>query len=251
MVMRYSPKKRYFLLSAKLRERVGALADFTRILAIREVNLLEGRVHVSDASEGYVAFFVEATNPRVDADFLEQMLKGSSFLETLTVVEGKDGMIVDSASFPMVSGLGKRSILLDADSARDLIYRLTEKLGTGAGDIVYQLGVEYGSNAWSGAVGGLVRGEESLQLYLQLFEAVGMGKVRLEEFREGDPSMVVSVERLFECNGLSSSSPRSFFFRGALAGIAGSLFGREMSAREVACVASGAKRCRFEVSPRT
>jgi predicted hydrocarbon binding protein/predicted amino acid-binding ACT domain protein len=250
MVMRYGPKKKYFLISAKLKEQVGALADFTKILAIRGVDVLDGRIHVSEVPEGYFTLFVEASNPRVDAGFLKQMLNNSSFIESLTVTESRSGMIVDSVDFPLVSGDGRRSIVLTADSARDLFSRAIDVWGKNAEDMVYQLGVDYGADAWSGRIGGLVSDGESLQEYLRLYAAIGMGMVFVERFKQDVPSIEVSVERLFECEGVESPSPRSVFFRGVLAGIASLLFGREMVAREVACVATGAKRCRFEISPK-
>ena len=250
MVMRHGLKKKYFLISAKLKEQVGALADLTKILAIRGIDVLEGRIHVSGAREGYVTLFLEAANPRVDVDFLKQMLSNSSFVESLTVTESRNGMIVDSVDFPLVTGDSRRSIVVTADSAQDFFSRAIDRWGKNAEDMVYQLGVDYGADAWSGTTVGSVSDGESLQEYLQLYAAIGMGMVFVEKFRQGVPSIEVSVERLFECEGIESSSPRSVFFRGVLAGTASLLFGREMVAREVACAAAGAKRCRFEISPK-
>jgi predicted hydrocarbon binding protein len=251
MVVRYGPKKRYFLISAKLSEHVGALADFTKILAIRGVNILEGSIHVSDAPEGHVTLFVEGSDPRTDAGFLEQMLSGSSFLESVEVFEGRNGMIVDSASFPLVSDVAGRSILLTTDSLRNLFSHVTEKWGKDAEELIYQLGVDYGSGLWSGTASAPVSDKESLQQYLHVYGAIGMGRVTVEKFRDAVPSVDLSVEGLFECEGPRSPAPRSVFFRGILAGTASSVFGREMAAREVACVAAGAKKCQFEVRPKS
>ena len=46
MVLRHEPGRRYFLISVKAEERVGALADLSRLLAVRGFDVLEGHVFV-------------------------------------------------------------------------------------------------------------------------------------------------------------------------------------------------------------
>ena len=248
MVMRYDPKAKFVLVSAKVKEQVGALADLTKILAIRGIDILEGHIYVSDAPEGYVTLFAASADSRMDANFVKQILQGSTYLESLTVIGGSRGAIIDSVNFPLIGGLNQRSILVTAATARDLMSRAKEKWGKEADEIIYEMGAEWGEAGWSGMISALGGDRESLQEYLQLFSAVGIGRAFVERFKPTGPSAVVSVQRLFECEGVRSDKPGSSFFRGIIAGCTSSLFGKKMTAMETSCLAMGDKECRFKAT---
>jgi predicted hydrocarbon binding protein len=250
MVMRRDPKKKYFLISAMLKEQVGALADITKILAIRGVDILEGHIHVASEPHGYVTLFAEATDKKADADFLKQMLQGSSFLESVTVLESRKGLIVDTVNFPLATDFGERSILFSAESVRDIFRTAKEGHGGNAAEMIFNLGFTQGSGIASKLFVGLDREKDSLQDFLSFYGAVGMGKITLDRYNAETDTLRVSVDGCFECEGLQSASPVSVFFQGVLAGSFASLFGREMVAKETKCVAMGAKKCEFDIGPK-
>ena len=251
MVGRYDPKKRYFMISAKLKEQVGALADMTKILAIRGVNILEGQIYVTDEPMGYVTLFAEATDKKTDANFLKQMLAGSSFMETVGVIESRKGMIIDTLNFPLMTDFGERSILLSAGAVREALRATKEGYGKIGADVIYSLGFSQRTGAWSSLLSGRAKDKESLQEFVEFYSAVGMGKVTVEKYNADANTASVSVEGCFECQGLQSSTPMSLFFLGVLAGGLTSFFGMEMSAKETKCTAMGAKRCEFDIAPKT
>jgi len=250
MVMRHDPKKKYFLISTMLKEQVGALADITRILAVRGVDILEGQIYTTMEGHGYVTLFAEARDARIDVNFLKQILRGSTFLEATVVLESHKGMIIDSVNFPLVTDFGERSILLSAEAVRETFRTTREGYGKEAADLIYRLGFSYGSGVWSKLFTGLEKDKGSVEGFLAFYSAVGLGKATLERYRVEASILRVSVEGCFECEGLEASSPASAFFLGVLAGSFGALFGREMVAREIKCVAMGDKRCEFELTPR-
>jgi len=249
MVLRHVPKKKFFIISAKLTEQVGVLADLSKLLAVRGMTILEGHIHVPNPSYGYVTLLAEATDPATDADLLRQVLKGSIFLQSLTVIESKGGMIIDSVNFPLVGAMDRRAVLMSAESMRDLFDLVAAKWGKEAEDLIYGLGVGYGNGFWAELSGALGKDKDSMQEYLEFFSAIGMARATVERFKSNVPSLEVSVERLFECEGVTSKAPKSVFFRGVLAGSSSSLFGREMTARETDCIATGDKKCKFDVIP--
>jgi len=249
MVMRNNPKKKCFLISAELKEQVGALADITKILAIRGVDILEGQIYVTKEGRGYFTFFAEAADAKTDADFLIQMLRGSSFLESVEAVESRKGIIIDSLNFPLTTDFGERSVLLSAESARETFRKAREQYGRNAADLIYSLGFSNGSGVWAKLFGGLGRDKESLQEFLSYYAAIGMGKATLVRYRAEANTVTVSVEGCFECEGVQSASPVSAFFVGVLAGSFSSLFGIQMVANETRCIATGAKSCEFEIGP--
>ena len=249
MVLRYSPKKKYFLISMKLAEQVGVLADLSKLLAVRGMTILEGHIHVANPSYGYVTLLAEASDPATDADLLRQVLKGSMFLQSLTVIESKGGLIIDSVNFPLIGAMDKRAVLMPAETMKDLFNLAEVKWGNEAEDLVYRLGVEYGNGIWTEISGALKKDKESLQEFLEFYSAIGMARATVERFKLNVPSVQVSVEKLFECEGVAAKTPRSIFFRGVLSGSGSSFFGREMVAKETDCIATGDKKCKFEVVP--
>lgn len=249
MVMRNNPKKRFFLISARLKEQVGALADITRILAIRGVDILEGQIYVNLEGFGVVTLFTEAADPKADADFLKQMLQGSSFLESIVVLESRKGVIIDTINFPLMTDFGERSILLSAESVSESFRKAKSEYGNTAADLIYSLGFSHGKGIGSKLFTGLGKDKEAVEDLLAFYGAVGMGKAALERFRGEDKSFTVSVESCFECEGLQSTAPVSAFLAGVLAGSFTSLFGREVVANETKCIAMGAKKCEFEIGP--
>lgn len=247
MVLRHVPKKKFFIISAKLTEHVGVLADLSKLLAVRGLTILEGHIHVPNPSFGYLTLLTEATDSGTDADLIRQMLKGSMFLQSLTVIESKGGMIIDSVNFPLIGAQDKRSVLMSAESVRDLFDLAKAKWGKDAEDLVYRLGVGYGTGVWTEISSALGRDKESLQEYLEFYSAIGMARATVERFKSNVPSAEISVERLFECEGITSKDPKSIFFRGVLSGSISSFFGKEMVAKETTCISTGSKKCRFEV----
>ena len=250
MVSRYDSGKRYFLISARLRQEVGALSDFTKILAVRGIDVLEGHIYVSREPEGYVTFFAEAKDKRIDSRFINQLLKGSSYLEGLTVVESRRGLIVDSVNFPLMTGAGRRSVLLSADSVREVFHEAVRKYGDPAREMIYWIGFSYGKDTWQTSFGGIGFDKQDLQEYLEVYSAIGMGRPFLEKLKGEVPVARVAVEHCFECEGRRGDRPESIFMSGVLAGSFTVAFGRDMVARESQCVAMGSKRCIFEVVSR-
>lgn len=249
MVMRHNPKKKYFLISARLKEQVGALADITKILAIRGIDILEGQNYVTEGGLACVTLFTETANAKTDANFLEQMLKGSTFLDSVEVLESHRGMIIDSLNFPLVTDYGERSILFSAESARETFQAAKGQYGRNATDLIYSLGYSHGKSVWSKLFAGLEKDKESVQESLAFFSAVGMGRVTLVRYKADANLLTVAVDGCFECEGLQAESPVSAFFVGVLAGSFTALFGRGMVANETKCIAMGAKKCEFEIGP--
>lgn len=251
MVLRYNPKKKYFLISLKLKEQVGALADVSRVLAIRGFDILEGHIFVNpEELHGYMTFFAEASNPKVDSRFIKQLLEGSSFLESATVIESRRGLIIDSVNFPLRSSLGDRAILLRSEPFRQMLSWVMERYGKEGEEMVYQSGYAYGSVSWTELFGGLEMDKQALEEYLQVLSAIGIGRPRIERFEAEVPSIHIVVESSFECEGVTSSTPRAIFLSGFLAGALGALFGKELFCAETKCVANGAKVCEFEIGPK-
>ncbi|MCJ7560967.1 4-vinyl reductase [Candidatus Bathyarchaeota archaeon] len=84
-----------------------------------------------------------------------------------------------------------------------------------------------------------VKGVEALQLILAERAAKGWGALSNAEFDEKKLEATIIVQDLFECLALKGENKeaKSRFFRGYLAGAFNQLYNKEVSAREVECIA--------------
>lgn len=251
-VLRYDPSKRYFLISAKLKEQVGALADLTRILAVRGFNILEGYFFVPKGQPtGTMTLIAEASRQKVDKDFVQQLLEGSSFIDSVEVVESKKGLIINSVNFPVRWEAEGRVLLLQTDALKQMFTAMRDKLGKEADGFLYKLGSDYARKIWKDLFSGLPVDQESIQYQLELYSALGFGKPEITRYKQQVPSAKISVSGSFECEDGHSSVPMSHFLRGALGGSFEVFLGRGLTTTESQCVAMGAKNCEFEISAKS
>jgi uncharacterized protein len=126
---------------------------------------------------------------------------------------------------------------------------IEKELGEKASQILYQ----------SGFIGGILSSkryrevfglsdEQIIHFMIEMGPQIGWGRFELERF---DPSKKILIVRVYhspfaEAYG-DSSSPVCHFIRGVLGGMASIVFGREIEAKEVACLSTGDECCRFEI----
>jgi predicted hydrocarbon binding protein len=250
-VLRYHPAGRYFLISVKIREQVGALADLTKILAVRGFNILEGHFFSpKDNPSGFVTVIAETSGPKTDIQFVQQLLESSPYLESVSIAESKKGLIIDSLNFPVRLGSGGRMVMLQTGALQKILRSIRAKLGEGADEFVYGLGLDYGTQTWRELFSGLPGEQDVVQYELELLTALGMGRAKVTGYKAQPPSVKLSIEGSFECEGEKSDSPACHFLSGMLAGGLGVAMHGELGARETKCAAKGARACEFEVGAR-
>ena len=126
---------------------------------------------------------------------------------------------------------------------------IEKELGKKASQILYQSGFMGGilSSKRYREVFGL-SDEQIIHFMIEMGPQIGWGRFELERF---DPSKKILIVRVYhspfaEAYGDSSSSV-CHFIRGVLGGMASIVFGREIEAKEVACLSTGDECCRFEI----
>ena len=94
--------------------------------------------------------------------------------------------------------------------------------------------------------------EETARFIVRMGREIGWGDFRLERLDVGAREIVVSVGRspFAEAYG-PASRPVCHLIRGVVAGLAEGSFGAPAQAREVECLAMGAKTCRFHATVRS
>jgi len=126
---------------------------------------------------------------------------------------------------------------------------IEKELGEKASQILYQSGFMGGtlSSKRYREVFGL-SDEQIIHFMIEMGPQIGWGRFELGRF---DPSKKILIVRVYhspfaEAYGDSSSSV-CHFIRGVLGGMASIVFGREIEAKEVACLSTGDECCRFEI----
>lgn len=250
MVYHYDPKKRFYLISFREQNVPGALGAVTSILGVRGVNLLEGFFGSDPKDEwGPVSFFVESTDPKVDKDWLMQYLKASIYISDIEIRESRDGFLADSVNFPLSWGSGDRAVAMRAEQVKGMFDVVRGVPGIGD-DVLYKMGFQYGKNTWQ-KLFGLFQPKTGVSVAddLQIYTAVGWGRIELLELNPTARQAKVRFYDGFECIGTSYSRPYCHFTRGHIAGAFSAHFKADMNCTEVRCAATGEKYCEFDVSP--
>ncbi len=126
---------------------------------------------------------------------------------------------------------------------------IEKELGGKASEILYQSGVQGGtlsSKSYREVLG--LSDEKIIYFMIEMGSQIGWGRFELERFDPSQKSLVVKVYHspFAEAYGFSTKSV-CHFIRGVLGGMATIVFGREMIAKELACISRGDPCCRFEM----
>lgn len=92
---------------------------------------------------------------------------------------------------------------------------------------------------------------EQLENLFSLYSACGWGILELRELNMEKATCTIRATENFECATFKGqvTEPRSHFMRGHLSGVFAEVFGRDVLAKEVKCVAMGDPHCEFSVEP--
>lgn len=251
MVGIYSPSRRLFEFSVKIKNMPGAIAEVSGLLAKKGVNLLSG-FHLADPAgeEARWGFIADLTGLDIEVEELLKLIMGLKLVSDVSFTEAKfNGLIVDELHFPLTA-LGERSVLLRVETWGDMSSRLFEAFGSGAGVILYEMGLKAGENKAKNIFEKYgVDGLSALQIILAERVAKGWGIPKIEEFNEEKLEAKITVQDLFECLPYrgKDKQPKSHFFRGYITGIFNNLFNKEVATEEVECIAKGDKNCKFMI----
>jgi predicted hydrocarbon binding protein len=246
----YNPKKKVFLVSMEMKSDPSALANITSILSNSGIATLSGFISMNPESQsGVWGFFAEA-----DADIrgaqLKKLIDSSPYVTGSAVVEGNDGLVVDSIHFPLKLNSGEAMILARREVFRDMFKRLGEIFGTGGETIVFEEGEASGESDAKRLIE--VFGRELALLNIpelsNLYLTLGWGRPELVKFNAIPFSATIRLYDSFECSGQKSMKPHSYFIRGHMTGLINTLFQKKVNCIETKCVALGDSFCEFTLS---
>jgi len=146
--------------------------------------------------------------------------------------------------------------MLDEEMPRGIFVSFRRHLGSGGAAMLYHLGLEAGRSRGRHAMEmarrvGIRSLDRALELVAKALKALGYGIIEILEFQEEPPIIRMRIYQSIECElGRGVGQPFSQYVRGIIAGMISEILQREMTAKEVKCIAKGDSYCEFELKPR-
>jgi len=226
------------------------------MLAERNLDIIYCTAIAAEDKRGGIIFLVDFTDSDAMPQSVAEELKSLEFVEDVTIIEPiVDGFLIDDATFPIMLGR-RRALILDDGMLRGIFISFRERLGSGGEAMLYHLGLEAGRSRGRHAAMlaqrvGIKSLDKGLETVAKALKALGYGIIEFIELQENPPRARVRIYNSIECElGRGAGHPFSQYIRGLITGIASEFFKREMTAREVKCIAMGDPYCEFELKPR-
>ncbi|MHB1435126.1 MAG: V4R domain-containing protein [Thermoplasmata archaeon] len=227
----------------------GTLMRVLQVLPTPAVNMLHIQVsHRWDGEEAVGHIYAE-TDGTVTAPALEMLLSKVPCVKKVRVETGKGDLLVDS-SYPLRIAQGPGAMLLVRKNMAQMLDEIRAMMGTGGSALLYEQGVRYGEAAWVADLKmvGAENARTHLPYVLQIYSALGWGRLEVAESDLVSGRARVLVHDGFECASRSSPTPYSQFLRGHLAGYFSVMINAPVSCKEVRCLARGDPVCEFELA---
>ena len=254
LVLRREQGTKLFLVALQLKNRLGAIADFTSRLEAGKFNLLSGFVSAPDSDGfGRVSFFVEAPTSGTTAGDLKKVIGKSKFAAEDEVKEAHRGLLVDSLNFPLSWNTGDRAIMLRTEFFTAMEDGIRSHFETGADVVLYEMGYHHGEPTWRNLLKSYeVKTLDDLREALSIYAANGWGLPAAVSVDFAARTAEVRLSENFECSlKKGQKGAGSNFVRGHLDGLFEVVFGAKVEVAETTCTARGDPVCTFSVAPST
>jgi len=254
------PERKFYCVMVKVQFRLGALEKLASLASKFGI----GVCYVSYSMQRdygktvKAVVFLDVTDATAPMEKLIEEARKIEFVEEVRELKPEiEGLAIDMFSFPLTIG-DSRVIILREHGMKGIINGLRERLGSAAETIQYyvgfEAGLEFGKNhkRLAEELGIKQPSEVFSKISAPLFMSVGFGIMKILKISNGPPYAYLRVHGCFECKCCPKKveKPYSHLVRGMIAGVCSSIFGVEMFAKEVKCIAMGDPYCEFEVYPR-
>lgn len=244
----YIPKRTYFLLNLELRNRLGDVATVSKILAEANIEILTGSFTRGVAGKpGSWQVFVQPLTTNISADDVKRLLLSCPDVVGCQIKESREGLLVDSVTFPIKISSGQRAMIIRNDVWNSILQRTREKFGSGGDVIIYEQGYTAGRISGRELLTALGRDFLANQIdqIIAMYQALGWGKAKVITFVHSPMTLVIRMWESAECMGQKSDKPTGHFIRGHIVGHVEEMFGIECKCVETSCLAKGNQYCEF------
>ncbi len=244
----YIPKKNYFLINLEMRNRLGDVAAVSHILAEASIEILTGSfTRGGGGKPGTWQVFVQPLNGNLSSDDLKRLLLSCPDVMGCQIKESREGLLVDSVTFPIKISSGQRAMIIRNDVWNSMLKRTREKFGSGGDVIIYEQGNMAGRMTGKELLSALGKDflTQQLDQVVAMYQALGWGKAKILSFVHSPLALTIRMWDSAECMGQKSDKPTGHFIRGHIVGVVEEMFGIECKCAETSCLARGNPYCEF------
>ncbi len=247
------PGRQLVGISGEMKIDVETPLLLTSIFAKHNIVLRHFLTSAVDGNEEKTLTFVllDVTNYDSTLEALTEELNKSGSFRVLKIIKPLvDGLIADTASYPLKVGT-KRGVILTEVEYRGLLTEVRKLFGSGGDTLLYHVGFHTGMRLGRMYEGiaekvGIKDPNKILkQIATNMFQLAGYGRMEVVEL--ATDRAVIQVYDSVECElGKGRVTPYSHLLRGIIAGTLSEIFERGFTVVEEACIAKGDPVCRFE-----
>jgi predicted hydrocarbon binding protein len=243
----FAPGKKLVHIVVRLSDAPGSYSSILDLLATR-VNLVGTTTYTLSDGTALFSGFAEALTPAETADALRDLILKSKAAKEADVIEGKEGLLVDTFHTGLVVG-DEDYVLLRRDGMAQMFDRVSKMLGSGGETLLYEEGKAMGQ--WNASSLAKRIGAERIRAnpgaLNRLLAAQGLGEVEMTGRTGG--SFTITVRDCLECSGKRRSRTACSFIRGYLVGFLGEEVGSDFDCTEEKCRLSAGEVCVFDLTP--
>jgi len=222
------------------------LKEVVDLLAESGVRVLALNLTIKGDRQFLTAFIEYSSIKSSPRDLVEELRKARHVSEVRFKTKRVEEKIVDEFATPTFDLGNLPAMILSKEEFGRVLSEIKERYGTGGCAFLYIVGYRLGE--LSGEKYGTERvSKEFVMEDVLAFQAFGWGVPEVVELNLLKPRVRLRFYNLFESVGTKGRSDEPFchFFRGYLAGLFSKFFGREVTVREIKCVAMGDAYCEF------
>jgi predicted hydrocarbon binding protein len=164
------------------------------------------------------------------------------------VLEGKDGMLVDTFHTGLEAG-GEYLMLVRRRALAAMLNTIYRMLGSAGEVLLFQEGMAVGRADGEAFVKslGAKKVRDNIRYLRNNLAAQGWGRIETESDSDDEMPRVL-VRDCFECSSDKGERAGCHFFRGYIAGTGAVTFGQEVAVEETRCTLSGDDACVFAMT---
>ena len=253
--IRFEKDREIYLFLITHENKPGVLAKETKLLADSNVNIVNIVVSspTLEAREVTTTLLLDFSNSERSPKDIAEGLTSLEEVKSVDFVEPQLPMVIfDTYHFPLTLA-GERAIVWGESWLKGLLEGIKRAFGEVGETVLYHTGYETGKKVAESYKDNF---EVNLRLSLGkllalITQSMGWGVLRAVVWDVDERVFILRVRDLWECKlAGKSDKPNSQFYRGVLAGVFTSIFGREMVALETKCIAKGDEYCEFLIKSR-
>lgn len=247
--MYYVKGKKLFQVVVHMSDAPGSLRSILDVLSPR-LNMVGLSTYTVGDGTAILSAFAEALDQEETPSSIQRILRNSSAALEAEIMEGKDGLLVDTFHSGLEVG-DEDFMLLRREGFSGVFDQIVKIFGKGGQVLLYEEGLAMARRNARKTASELGKDviHANLPFLIKFLTASGWGTFETKPGHK-DFEYDVTVTDCFECSKQSDERKECDFLRGYFEGSGSTTFGIPMHAEEVRCILRGDNACVFHISPR-